>query len=62
MQETFEKPRMHKGVAYYPSYIGARAVRDKFVPDGRLISYGLGWAIQYRISGPYYPENRLIER
>ena len=25
-------------------------------PEARIVSYGLGYAVQYRRSGPYYPE------
>lgn len=50
---------MHKGIAYFDTFEEARAVaaeKLKGYPSWRIIRYQLGWAIQYRVMGPYYPE------
>lgn len=46
--------RIHKGIYYFSSYENARAFAEAGgYPTDRIISYGLGWAIQLRVSGPY---------
>lgn len=57
MGNIYQEPKIHKGITYFPSYEAARTIRDRDVPKGRLIGYERGWAIQYWISGPYYPEH-----
>ena len=43
-----------KGVYYFPTYKDARDyAKANDHPTGRIISYTIGWAIQYRTSGPY---------
>jgi len=42
-----------KGTTYYPSYDHARAV-SRSIAGSRVVAYELGWAVQLRISGPYY--------
>ncbi len=43
-----------KGVTYFPDYADARAAAlNAGLPIDRIISYGLGWAVQLRVSGPY---------
>lgn len=51
----------HKGVNYYVTYDGARVIRDRLPPGARIVEYTRGWAVQYRISGPYYPEEERDE-
>ncbi len=50
--------KMRKGVAYFGTYREARDVATKEIKGHawRIVRYTLGWAIQYRISGPYFPE------
>ncbi len=43
-----------KGVTYYKFYTDARKVAKKV--SGHVRNYGLGYAVQYRVSGPYYSE------
>ena len=49
----------HKGIAYYAKVQNAlivlQSVQRKH-PHARVVSYGRGWAVQYRRSGSYYPE------
>lgn len=56
--------RIYKGIGYYDNYAEARDVNEAEEIGGRLVCYGLGWAIQYRVSGPYWPERdpRMHER
>lgn len=43
--------------SYFPSYSQAREIMERYCgADARLVNYCRGWAIQHRISGPYYPE------
>ena len=43
-----------RGVTYFPTYGAARAAAIKAgLTADRLIPYGLGWAVQLRVSGPY---------
>ena len=46
--------KMHKGIAYFRHYKSACKIAD-FV-GGRVVEYLRGYAVQYRISGPYFPE------
>ena len=49
------KPKVHKGVYYFPTYQAAREAARWFgLATDRFISYELGWAIQREVSGPYY--------
>jgi len=50
--------RDYRGVRYYPTYEAARVERDR-IGVGRLVQYGRGWAIQERISGPYWSGERF---
>tara|TARA_R100001079_G_scaffold95344_1_gene58373 strand:- start:493 stop:678 length:186 start_codon:yes stop_codon:yes gene_type:complete len=45
--------KQYKGVAYFKNYKDARLHMKKHAPNGRLVSYERGWAVQVRISGPY---------
>jgi hypothetical protein len=46
--------RIHRGVYYFPSFEAARAyAREHGHPTDRIIHYGLGWAVQLYVSGPY---------
>lgn len=47
--------RYRKGIAYFQSFEQAREI-SKRLPGSRVVVYQLGYAIQYRISGPYFPE------
>jgi len=45
-------------VKYYPSFKHARRCRNSLAaeyPNSRVVEYQLGWAVQYYLSGPYYP-------
>lgn len=46
--------KTHKDIFYFSTYQAAReyAETNNF-PHDRIISYDLGWAIQWRVSGPY---------
>jgi hypothetical protein len=48
---------LHKGIWYFARYEDAylQAFARKL---DRIIPYGRGWAVQYRVSGPYLPEER----
>lgn len=51
------------GTKYFKQFNDARNIRDSLsdmYKDVRLVKYGLGWAIQYRKSGPYYPKESDI--
>ena len=50
------KYKTHKGIAYFPNYIDARQVAREV--GGIVRNYIRGYAVQYYISGPYYPENK----
>jgi hypothetical protein len=50
--------KMRKGVAYLP-FKEARAILDGVLarhPEARTVAYTRGYAVQYRVSGPYWPE------
>lgn len=43
-----------KGIYYFPTFEAARDhARSVGAPTDRIIHYGLGWVIQWRVSGPY---------
>lgn len=58
--------KTHKGIRYYPTFDAARSVsailaqtRPANLPREqrlRIVEYQRGWAVQYRESGPYFPE------
>ena len=47
-----------KGINYYSDWHKARDIANslKGFPAARVVDYELGAAVQYYISGPYYPE------
>ena len=47
--------RIVKGTAYFETFSEARSIAAKV--GGRVVEYERGFAVQYRVSGPYYPEN-----
>ena len=47
---------MKKGINYYDDYTEARDIAKKLTKHARVVSYTTGWAVQYYVSGPYYPE------
>ncbi len=47
--------KYRKGIAYFPTFEEARDVSEGY-EGSRVVHYELGWAIQYRVSGPYFPE------
>ena len=59
---------IHKGCEYFPTYIQAREVAKAIEGDQvlffgetiaaqpRIVTYELGYAVQYCKSGSYYPE------
>lgn len=54
--------RVRKGVCYWPTFQEARDVRDRVKaehPEARVVHYGLGWAVQLRVSGPYVGRDDL---
>lgn len=56
---TGGKPKIHKGVAYFHTWMDAWQIRKKLkaqYPEANVVAYTRGYAVQYRISGPYYPE------
>jgi hypothetical protein len=56
------KPRIGPGkILYFDSEHAARhaAERSRW-PTDRIVPYGLGWAIQLRISGPYLTSADLV--
>ena len=46
-------PIEYKGVAYYPNRKDAELRMGEDAPDGRIVEYLRGYAIQIRVSGPY---------
>jgi len=44
-----------RGTTYFKDYKEAREKADSLGVE-RIIAYSLGWAIQKRISGPYWNE------
>jgi hypothetical protein len=44
--------KVHKGTCYFQRFSEARKVSEAF-PGSRVVRYGLGHAVQFRISGPY---------
>lgn len=58
-RDVWLAPKIHKGTAYFPSYAAAHTVMRHRVPTGRIVEYDRGYAIQYWISGPYYPEHEM---
>ena len=56
--KAIRAPKMHKGEAYFPNFASACRMAE-IMGNGRVIEYGLGFAVQYRVSGPYYPNRPL---
>lgn len=46
----------HKGIAYLADHTEAVIVRDRIGDPARVVEYQRGFAVQYRISGAYFPE------
>ena len=45
----------HKGITYFRAYSDAAAIAERV--SGRVVNYQRGHAVQYWLSGPYYPEH-----
>jgi hypothetical protein len=45
-----------KGIAYFENLHDALSIMRALPPTARVATYELGYAIQYRISGPYFPQ------
>ena len=44
-----------RGTTYFPTFQDARNFASEHtLPTDRIIEYGKGWAIQLRVSGPYF--------
>lgn len=58
---SMPRARHHRfGVNYYKTFGEAQTVRDNLLaehPTARVVEYGLGYAVQLRKSGPYYPDD-----
>ncbi len=48
--------RYAHGVAYFQDFGDATALVARLGGDSRVVVYQLGYAVQYRRSGPYFPE------
>ena len=48
--------KYHKGIAYFQNFSDANEVAKRLGGESRVVSYQLGYAVQYRKSGPYFPE------
>jgi hypothetical protein len=61
--------KLHKGIAYFTERESARVICAEIIgrkahpldigtqyPQARVVEYDRGFAVQYRLSGPYYPE------
>jgi len=48
-----KKVTEYKGIAYFKDHKDAKEHMKKFAPEGRVVEYGRGYAVQTRISGPY---------
>jgi hypothetical protein len=54
-----KKPRFRKGILYYHLYQDAESILTSVqaeFPHARIVEHKVGYAIQYYLSGPYYPE------
>ena len=55
-----DRYKTYRKVRYYMHYTAARLVAESLQRNGhpmaRVVEYTRGHAIQYRISGTYYPE------
>jgi len=66
------KATIHKGCAYFPTYSQAREIAKTIEGDEvlffgktitakpRIVTYDLGYAVQYCKSGSYYPEQHKL--
>ncbi len=45
--------KISKGIYYFPTYQLAREYMQEHNTGLRIVEYGLGYAIQLKISGPY---------
>lgn len=53
-QQAADSMKLARGIYYFDSYSSARAYANEHdLPTDRIISYGLGWAIQFGKSGSY---------
>ena len=51
-----------KGVEYFKTYNAANVICRNLIatyPEARVVYYGLGHAVQYELSGAYYPEKEV---
>ena len=52
--------KRHKNTDYFRNYSMAAEIRDQLQdgewPNARVVEYQRGFAVQYYLSGPYYPE------
>lgn len=59
-------PRLRWGIAYHQDVEAAQAERDALPDDlrrhARLRLFGLGWAVQLHVSGPYLGPDLEPER
>lgn len=54
------KVKVRKGIYYFPHYTAARHFAEMFgFPTHRIISYQIGWAIQFEKSGDYVGPNSI---
>ena len=51
------KVRISKGIYYFQTYQLAREYMKEHNTGLRIVEYGLGYAIQLKISGPYVGNN-----
>ncbi len=52
-------PTERKGILYYPTFDAADNIANTLQadhPSVRVVEYETGFAVQYSVSGPYYPE------
>ena len=52
-----------RGVLYFKRYKDARAICQKLVatyPQAHIVAYVLGWTVQYRLYGAYYPQYEIL--
>jgi hypothetical protein len=62
LKQEARQMKTYKDIYYFPSYPAARDyAKSHGFPTDRINSFGRGWAIQWRISGPYVGPNSPYE-
>jgi len=61
LTKDLEAATEYKGTAYFKDRKDAEEHMKKFAPEGRVVEYVRGYAVQTRISGPYLNKSGKVK-